>query len=122
MNRKISFHNMEHSDPLEQHAHSKLDKIEELLKREKNASPMNTELRLTSHKPHSHHHVEIHLKTPHLDLNAHHEGPDMYIALDQTIDTMLTLIKKEKSKQRTQQKKKNSPKNNFRSDKYSLSD
>src|SRR4051812_43362721 len=120
MNRKISFHNMEHSDPLEQHAHAKLDKVEELLKRDKEASPLNVELRLTSHKPHSHHHVEMHVKTPRFDLNAHHEGPDMYITLDQTIDTMLGLIKKQKSKHRTQQKKKDSPKNSFGSGKYSL--
>ena len=31
MNRKISFQNMDHSDPIEAHANQKLDKISELV-------------------------------------------------------------------------------------------
>ena len=122
MNKKISFHNMDHSDPLEQHARAKIAKIEELLKREKNHSPMNLELRLTSNKPHPHHHAELHVKTPRFDLNSHDEGPDMYIIVDNTIDKMVKLIKKHKDISRTKNKSISTEKTGFASDKYSLSD
>jgi len=44
MKKKITFHNMAHSEPLEQHAHEKLAKIEELLGSEHHSTPFFIEL------------------------------------------------------------------------------
>lgn len=113
MQLKITFHNMPHSDPLEAHAREKFAKIEELLSRMDNQRPMHAELWLKAQKQHNHHAVELHLKTPFLDLNAHDEGPDMYISLDHTIDKMVTQVKKEKEKHREKYQKANTEKKDF---------
>ena len=120
MERKISFHNMDHSDPLEQHAQQKLDKLEEFLDNEQ--TPLYIELRLTSNSLHPHHHVELHLKTPLFNLNTHDEGTDMYVMVDNTIDKMVSLVKKEKAKIKDKEQKTSNEKGEFASDKYPLSD
>ncbi|NDD54427.1 ribosome-associated translation inhibitor RaiA [bacterium] len=98
MNLKITFQNMPHSEPLASHAQQKFAKLAELLSNVENRNPMHAELWLKAHKQHNHHGVELHIKTPHFDLNAHEEGPDMYIAVDNTMDKMLRQIKKEKER------------------------
>ena len=98
MKLKITFHNMPHSEPLEAHAHEKFSKVDELITHMENSSPMHAEIWLKANKQHSHHAVEFHLKTPHLDLNSHDEGTDMYIALDNAIDKMVKQVKKAKDK------------------------
>ena len=98
MNIKISFHNMPHSEPLEAHTKEKIDKIFEVLKRATETTPFNVEVWLKAHKTHPHHVAEMHLKTKNFDLMAHDEGPDMYVAVDNTVDKMVRLIKKEKER------------------------
>ncbi len=123
MERKITFSSMDHSDPLETHAHQKLDKIETLLGDRGEQTPFFSELRLTANKKHAHHHVELHVRTPRFALDAHDEGPDMYVALDNTVDKMVKLLKKEKSKLKDKEKKTENDKGIFASedDKYTLS-
>ena len=120
MERKISFHCMDHSDPLEQHANQKLDKLEELLNKEENHTPFYIEMRMTANKLHPHHHVELHLKTPRFDLNAHDEGTDMYVMVDNSIDKMVSLVKKETERERDKERKGGNEKSDFSSDKYNL--
>ncbi len=120
MKIKITFHNMPHSDPLEQHAKTKLAKLDEFTHNPSDASPRFVELWLKANKLHPHHAVELHLKTPHLDLHAHDEGADMYVVIDSTIDKMVTLIKKEKEKTRDKYRKQDPEKEDFGSDKYNL--
>src|SRR5690242_19797513 len=100
MKKKITFEHMEHSSVLEEHALAKLKKIEDLLNNRETSSPRFIELWLKGHKlhPHSHHAVELHVKTSEHDLHAHEEGMDMYVVLDQTIDKMVRLIKKHKER------------------------
>lgn len=98
MNIKISFHNMPHSDPLEAHAREKLKKIGDVLHGQVDATPFNIELWLKANKQHPHHAAELHVKTPIFNCNAHHEGPDLYIVLDTTIDKMVAQLKKEKER------------------------
>lgn len=100
MEVKISFHNMPHSEPMETHALQKLLKITEFLKNQEDLSPFYVELWLKANKQHPHHATELHLKTPQFNLHAHDEGPDMYIAIDNTIDKMVKLLNKEKERQR----------------------
>ncbi len=106
---------MPHSQPLEDHCHSKLQKISELLGSE-DGTPLHAELWLKANKLHPHHAAELHLKTPHLDLNSHCEGTDMYVVADQVIDKMVTLLVKEKSKRREKSRKQMTEKNKFSTD------
>lgn len=114
MNIKISFHNMPHSEPLESHTNQKIEKIFDVLKDEAEKTPFSIEVWLKAHKIHPHHVAEMHLKTKNFDLMAHDEGPDLYIAVDNTIDKMVKLIKKEKDKLADRHHKIDTEKNNFR--------
>ena len=122
MQIKISFHNMPHSDPIETHTIEKLEKLHELLKSHDQKPPFYVELWLKVNKPHPHHRVELHLKTSTFDLHSHDEGPDLYVAIDNTIDKMITLVRKEKSKQRDKYTKVETKKRVFEEadDKYTL--
>lgn len=122
MQVKISFQNMDHSNPLEQHAHEKLEKLHELLKRNDQKPPFYVELWLKANKLHPHHAAELHLKTSLFDLHAHDEGTDMYVILDNTIDKMVKLVMKEKTKNRDKQQKAKTEKKKFSEDKYTLSE
>ena len=113
MKKKITFHNMPHSDPLGEHATQKLEKINDFLKSSEQLTPFHVELWLKANKQHPHHAVELHLKTPDLDLNAHDQGADMYVAIDNTIDKMVSLIKKQVSKKRDKYRKVETEKKKF---------
>ena len=98
MKTKISFQNMPHSEPLEEHTTKKLDKVLAFVDDE--IRPFHVEVWLKANKTHPHHGVEIHLRTPHFNLHAHKEGTDMYVAVDEAIDKIVTLLLKEKEKTR----------------------
>jgi putative sigma-54 modulation protein len=120
MDKKITFHNMDHSDPMEQHALEKLSKIEELLEGAEWETPKFLELWLEAHKTHPHNKVELHLKTPQFDLHAHSEETDIYFAIDETVDKIIKLLKKEKQKLKDKNQKVSTDKKNFSNDKYNL--
>jgi ribosomal subunit interface protein len=113
MKTKIAFHNMPHSEPLEAHANQKLQKVLDLFSHDENINPFFAEFWLKANKQHPHHATELHVKTPHMDLHAHDEGPDLYIAIDNTIDKMIALIKKEKEKFRDKVRKLDTEKKQF---------
>lgn len=121
MEIKITFQHMDHSDNIEEHARQKLAKIVELFKNAEESRPMHVELFLKASKIHAHHHAELHLRTKNLTLNAHDESPDMYISIDNAIDKLIKQIVKQKEIARDKnQKKEDTEKNQFRSDKYKL--
>lgn len=123
MQIKISFHNMDHSDPIEKHTRQKLEKLHELLKSCDDKPPFFVEFWLKANKLHPHHATELHLKTSMFDLNAHDEGTDMYVVIDNTVDKMVKLVKKQKQKLRDKHLKADNEKKNFTAseDKYTLS-
>ncbi len=121
MNRKITFQNMSTSEPLEQYANEKLNKIMDLLKEESKQSPFYQEVWLKANSQHPHHRAEIHVKTSYFDLNTHAEDAKMYVALDKATDKMIKLIKKEKEKLIDKNRKIETNKTEFASDKYKLS-
>lgn len=120
MNTKISFKNMPHSEPLEQHASQKLEKLKEYIKDADTVTPFNVELHLKANKLHPHHEAELLLKTPRFNLNASDKGTDMYIVIDNVIDKMVTIIKKEKEKRSDKSQNNETEKSKFGSDKYKL--
>lgn len=107
---------MSHSPSLEEHANAKLKKIEDLLHSEEAFAPHYIELWLKANKQHPHHGVELHLKTPLFDLNAHEEGTDMYVVIDDTIDKMVRLLKKNKDRFHDKKVKVETPKKEFQRD------
>ncbi len=110
---------MEHSDGIEEHARQKLVKVTEFFKEDER--PLHVELWLKANKQHAHHRAEIHFKAPHFTIDAHDECPDMYLAIDNAVDKLITQIVKEKEKHRDKNhKKEDTEKNQFRSDKYKL--
>ncbi len=111
MKTKISFHNMPHSDPLEKHTAQKLEKIRAFVN--DSLQPFHIEVWLKANKLHPHHAVEIHLKTPRFDLNAHQEGTDMYVVVDQAIDKVVSQLIKEKEKMRDKHHKVENEKSKF---------
>jgi ribosomal subunit interface protein len=113
MEIKISFQNMPHSTVIDQHARTKLSKIEEILKGQARATPFNVEMWLTANKQHPHHEANLHVKTPVFNLDAHDEGPDMYIVIDTVIDRMIGMLKKEKERLIEKTHKAETPKKNF---------
>ncbi|MFH0897994.1 MAG: ribosome-associated translation inhibitor RaiA [bacterium] len=120
MNKKISFKNMPSSAPLEAHASQKLEKIKDFLKDSEDLAPFNIELHLKANKQHPHHRADLSLKTPCFNLNSHDEGTDMYVAIDNAIDRMVALLKKEKQKLKDKSQKQETEKSKFSSDKYKL--
>jgi len=123
MRKKISFHNMEHSEPLRIHSDQKLNKILDVLKEDKIPTPVFLELWLKAFKTHPHHGAEIHLKTPRFDLHAHDECTEMYVAVDNAIDKIIALYKKMKNKTQDKKQKAECEKKEFTEDedKYTLS-
>ncbi|MCB9493446.1 MAG: ribosome-associated translation inhibitor RaiA [Epsilonproteobacteria bacterium] len=113
MDIKITFQSMDHSGPLESHARQKLRKIADFFKDEESMQPFTVELWMKANKLHPHHRAELHVKTPQFNLNAHDEGTDMYVSVDNAIDKMVKLITKEKSKVRDKQRKADTDKKIF---------
>lgn len=98
MNTKITFHGMPSSAPLEQHAREKVKKCIDLIEGQAEHLPFFIEFWLKANKQHPHHAAELHVKTGRLDLNTHEEGTDLYMVIDNTVDKMVALIKKEKER------------------------
>ena len=123
MQIKISFQNMDHSTPIENHAKDKLEKLHELLKKEDENPPFFVEFWLKANKLHPHHATKLHLKTSNLDLIAQDEGTDMYVVIDNTIDKMVKLVRKNKNKIKDKNHKPDTDKRTFTDseDKYTLS-
>jgi ribosomal subunit interface protein len=94
MKTKITFHNLQHSDLMEEHIKDKLAKIEELLG--ESESPRFAEVWLKAHLPI--HEAEIHIKSKNINLVSHDKSNDLYVACDNAIDKMVTQVKKAKSK------------------------
>ncbi len=112
MHKRITFRNMDHSDPMEAHVNKQLEKIEAFLKRE--PSPIYIDIVLTAAKIHKHPHAEIHVKTPHFDCFSEYEhtGTDMYEAIDRVIDAMYRQLK-EISKKKQDDRKHRGKRNDF---------
>ncbi len=103
MNKRIAYRGIESTPVLEEFINSHLEKIEHLLEHE--PTPVTIDVILEPSTVHAHHRVEIVVKTPHYDLVAHHEGPEMYQEIDRVTDKMIREIRKAKEKRIDQQKK-----------------
>lgn len=96
MNKKITFRNMEHSTPMEEHAEKQLEKIMKFLENEK--TPVYVDLILEPSTVHAHHRIELRVKTPNYDLISNYEGSDFYLTLNRVIDVMYNRLHEAKRK------------------------
>lgn len=103
MHKRITFRGMDHSPVIEEFANDHLKKLEAFLEDER--TPIAIDLVLTAQPVHAHHKVELRVKTPHYDLFAQHEGPEMYQEIDRVTDKMLQELRRAKEKRIDDQKK-----------------
>lgn len=98
MHKRITFRNMDHSDPMEQHANQQLAKIEKFLENE--PTPIYIDLVLEASKTREHPFAELRVKSPNYDCvsNYEHTGVDMYDLIDRVIDVMYHQLRETKQK------------------------
>lgn len=102
MKGKVTFRHMEHSNIMEEYAENQLHKVYEFLSNERD--PVYVDITFEPSKVHSHHKVELRVKSPHYDLITHHEGPEFYKVIDHVIDTMYRRLLEEKRKELDERK------------------
>jgi ribosomal subunit interface protein len=103
MNKNITFRDIEHTDGLENHVQQKLERIEKFLKNEQD--PVVIDFVLEPHRTHSHHIVELLIKSPHYHVTVKEEGPDMYQVIDHVIHVGYEQLLKEKQRRIDDRKK-----------------
>lgn len=106
MHKRIAFRGMDSTPVLEEFAQKHLEKIERVLESER--TPIYIDLVLEASTVHAHNKVELRVITPHYELIAHHEGPEMYQEIDRVTDKMIMEIRRAKDKRVTDDKKKDS--------------
>lgn len=97
MERHITFRSMEHSAALEAHAIKLLAKVENYLQ-ENERPPLVIHVIITGGFVHTHHKIEMLVKTPHYDLAAHAEGPDAYETMRIVADKLQSELYRAKEK------------------------
>jgi ribosomal subunit interface protein len=106
MSKRITFRHIEHTPVLDQFANKQLEKVEKLLTGEH--TPVFIEFVIVGAPNHAHHEVDLRVKTPHFELVAKHEGPDMYQEIERVTHTMAQEIIKAKEKYLEKQRNKDS--------------
>lgn len=96
MHKRITFRAMPHSDAIEAHCNEQLKKIEEFLESEK--TPRYIDLVLEPSKVHSHHRVELRVKSPNYNRVSNYEGSDFHDVLNRVIDVMYKELHEDKKK------------------------
>lgn len=102
MKKRITFKGMDHSSVLENYANQQLEKIVDFLKNER--TPVFIDLVFEPSKVHSHHKIELRVKSPNYDKISNYEGPDFYHTLDRVIDVMYHELHEEKKKHSDEKK------------------
>src|ERR1700730_17464972 len=97
MNKRIVFHGIEKTKPMEEYCNKQLAKIEHFLAHEQ--TPIFIDLVLEPSKVHAHHFIELRVKTPHFDKVSTYEGPEFYDVVDRVIDVMYRELRELKSRE-----------------------
>jgi len=98
MNIRINFHQMPHSDGLDHHARTKVEKVSDFFKSTEPAHPIHAEFFLNAHATHAAHAVELRVTSGAISVVSHESHPDMYLAIDAAVDKAIAQLKKEKAK------------------------
>ena len=111
MEKKVSFHNMDHSDNLEEHALKKLAKLEEFCTDA--AQPLRVEVSLKAENTRPHHKTDLQVRVNNESFHTSSESRDLYVAIDEAVDKMVTQLKKAKELARDKHRSIESDKRNF---------
>ncbi len=112
--RKYTFHQMQHSDALEKHASERVDKIEKLLVHVD--KPKSIEVFFNTNAHGSQFSVEIHLVSKEIRAEAHATDFDAYKALDDAMEKITHSIKKAREIIVDEHHKVDTPKKDFYKD------
>ena len=117
---KITFRGMEHSEATKEYVEGGLGRVERLLSKEQ--PPIHLEIILEAGRTHHHHRVELILKSPHFDLVAHDESPELYASIDAAVHKLFSEVSKAKEKRIDKRKDRHTPKGDFArgSDPYAI--
>jgi ribosome-associated translation inhibitor RaiA len=96
MNKRIVFHGIEKTKPMEEYCNKQLAKVEHFLENER--TPIFIDLTLEPSKVHAHHFIELRVKTPHYHKISTYEGPEFYDVVDRVIDVMYHELHEQKKK------------------------
>ena len=102
MIKRVVFQGTEHSTGAENFANEQLEKVAEFLSHER--SPVYLDLIFKPSKVHSHHFVELRVKSPNYDLISSYEGPDFYETIEHVIDVMYHQIHEKKDRNNEEKK------------------
>jgi ribosome-associated translation inhibitor RaiA len=103
MHKRVLYRHIEKTPVLEEFTTKHLEKIAQALKSE--PSPIYIDFTLQAYPDHAHNEAEIIVKTPHYDLVAHKEGPDLYQEINKVTETMLQEIRNAKEEKIKKYKK-----------------
>ena len=103
MKKRIVYRGIDSTPVLEEFINTHLAKIEKLLENE--PTPVMIDVIIEPSPVHAHNRVEIKVNSPHYNLVAVHEGPEMYQEIDRVTDKMVSEIRRAKEKRVDQQKK-----------------
>lgn len=96
MEKKITFVGQDHSPVLDRQINEQLVKIERFLTGER--SPIFIDVLVEFHPVHQHNKVVAKVKSPHFNCYAEHEGPDVHVEINETIDRLYQQLRTEKQK------------------------
>ena len=103
MNIRITFKDTEHSSATEEIARKQLAKVVDFLTKE-DRSPVYIDLILMPSHVHSHHLIELRVKSPNYDRYSSYEGKDFGHTLDRVIDVMYKELHEDKKRMDDQKK------------------
>ena len=109
--RRVSFHNMPHSEALEGHANSKIDKLKKLL--EGTGLPQEIEVHIKYNPHRAHHEVEVNLISKQIRTEAHSVNSEIYLAVDEAMDKIIEAVRRSKDRSTTQAHRKETEKKAF---------
>lgn len=96
MQKQITFRGMDSTAALENYVDTQLANILAFLENER--EPIYLHVILTDGRPHAHHGAELLIKSPHYDLIAKDEKPDLYEAIMAVADNMYLQLREKKKK------------------------
>ncbi|MBN2267175.1 MAG: HPF/RaiA family ribosome-associated protein [Candidatus Babeliaceae bacterium] len=96
MQKKITFVGREHDPVLDNHIEEQLGRLERFLKHEKD--PVFIDMVVEFHERHQFNKVSIRIKTPHYSCYAEHEGPDVFLEINEVVGRVYEQLRNEKEK------------------------
>jgi ribosomal subunit interface protein len=96
MKTSFTFRGMETSPTIEKYVEEKIQKLDRMLKRERD--PISLEVILESHPTHAQTAIELRLHSVDYHLRAQEQGTDLYGIIDKCVDVLVGEVRRKKEK------------------------